>query len=142
MYFSSYFFFAAFFAGFFAAFLAAFFVAIVSILPLNCNSNVAVNECIEARKKSVKKKIAFGAIFFRASARASTPRVSCFGSEKVRVLRNGDKNSGEGVVPCVRDHAGAQAATLHREQAEHDSVGGDDDHAAESLVSVRGAKQQ
>src|SRR5690348_8564801 len=63
----AYFFFAAFFAGFLAAFLAAFFVAIVSILPFHCNSNVAVNECIEAVEKRVKKKIAFRENFFRTN---------------------------------------------------------------------------
>src|ERR1700729_3100726 len=63
VFFSSFFcvFLSAFFAGFFAT---AFLVAIVSILPLSsrhrtCKRYFAVNECIESRKNSVKKKITF-----------------------------------------------------------------------------------
>jgi hypothetical protein len=61
----AYFFFAAFLAAFFAGFFAtAFLVAIVSILPLSsrhrtCKRYFAVNECIESRKNSVKKKMTF-----------------------------------------------------------------------------------
>jgi len=55
----SYFFFEVFLAAFFVAFLAAFFVAIVSILPIRVLRNyfAAVNECIECRETSVKKKM-------------------------------------------------------------------------------------
>src|SRR6204780_284809 len=61
----AYFFFAVFLAAFFAGFFAtAFLVAIVSILPLSsrhrtCKRYFAVNECIESRKISVKKKMTF-----------------------------------------------------------------------------------
>src|ERR1700685_3413559 len=61
----AYFFFAVFLAAFFAGFFAtAFLVAIFPILPLSsrhrtCKRYFAVNECIESRKISVKKKIAF-----------------------------------------------------------------------------------
>jgi hypothetical protein len=57
-----YFFFVAFLTAFLAGFfVAAFLVAMVSILPFCCNTHVAVTECIEVAKKSVKKKIIFGA---------------------------------------------------------------------------------
>jgi hypothetical protein len=60
----AYFFFAAFFAAFLAGFLAAFFVAMVFYSPFfdvtsTLQHFVAVNECIEFLKNSVKKKIAF-----------------------------------------------------------------------------------
>jgi hypothetical protein len=57
-----YFFFAVFFAAFFAgAFLAAFLVAICLFslfdgLHRSCNSYIAVDECIDLSKSSVKKK--------------------------------------------------------------------------------------
>src|SRR6185437_9208223 len=107
--------------------------------PFHCNSNVAVNECIEAGKKSVKKKIAFRDYFFRE---IPDGLLFCFRSDEMRVSCDGDGDPGEGVMPGVRDHSGAQAAALNGEKTEHDSVSGDGDHCADALVSVGRAKEQ
>ena len=85
-----YFFLAAFLAAFFAGFFAAFLVAIVSILPFSiltstCNRKLAVNECIEFWKKSVKRKITFDcpedALWNRRGQPSSSPCVNLLRSE-------------------------------------------------------------
>src|ERR1700685_805107 len=62
----AYFFFAVFLAAFFAGFFATAFLVAIFLFSLcrvdieHCKRYFAVNECIESRKNSVKKKIAFG----------------------------------------------------------------------------------
>lgn len=63
-------------------------------------------------------------------------------SDHARVAEKSDDDSGEGILPCVRDDAGAEAAAIDGEDAEQGSVGGDGDHAADAFVSVCSAEEE
>ena len=86
-----------------------------------------------------RKKLHFAIIFFRE---IPDGLLFCFRSDEMRVSCDGDDDSGEGVMPGVRDHSGAQAAAVDGEKTEHDSISGDGDHGADTLVSVGCAEQQ
>ncbi len=55
---------------------------------------------------------------------------------------DGDEDSCEDVVPCVRDHSGAKTPTIDGKQREENAINDDDDHATDAFVSMRGAEKQ
>lgn len=63
-------------------------------------------------------------------------------SDHVCGVEKSDDDSGEGVLPCMRDDAWAETAAIDGEDAEQGSVGSDGDHAADAFVSVCGAEEE
>ena len=62
--------------------------------------------------------------------------------EYVCGAQNGESHSGRKVVPAVGEHAGHKTFSQESNSCKENSVDGDENNAADALVSVRRAENQ
>ena len=101
-----------------------------------------------------RKKLSFVHFNLRFESQESRQRVAAKESVREKLLCNAERNvstiqkperdAGDGIVPAVRDHAGAQASTSHCQQTEKRAIDSDHQHSSNALVSgvMRGAERR
>src|ERR1035437_2913103 len=67
-------------------------------------------------------------------------RIAHFSSENVARAEQSEGQTGDEIVPCMREDAGAQAAAIDCEQAEEHAEDGEQDHVARALIPMRAAE--
>src|SRR5579875_367452 len=77
-----------------------------------------------------------------SSLESHTSHSRAVDSQSMRVMEERERGAGEDVVPCVRDHAGAEGSARDGESAEERAKCGDGDHAGDAFVTVADAKEQ
>ena len=63
--------------------------------------------------------------------------IACLMSEKMSRAEQSERQTGDEIVTCMREDAGAEAAAMESEQAEEHAEDGEQDHAAHALIAMR-----
>src|ERR1035437_7494327 len=67
-------------------------------------------------------------------------RIAHFSSENVALAEQGEGQTGDEIMPGMREDAGAQAAAIDCEQAKEQAEDGEQDHVARALIAMRAAE--
>jgi hypothetical protein len=144
----AYFFFAVFFAAFFAgAFLAAFLVAICLFSLFDGLHRVLqhllqLRKCIVSCEVSVKKKTTMEWKKWQQYLRTTGLVNEVFESKKVTRVKNRHSESGNCIMPTVREDTRPQISSEQRKQAEERAEHREHEHRAHSFVSMRCAEHE
>src|ERR1700691_5159195 len=98
----------------------------------------------ECQEKNGKIRRRFCSMESRSSSEWSRARHPGEGkkSEEMEMVHEREHHSGENVVPCVRDHAGAKTPAQNGETAEERAICGDGDYTDCAFIPVTDAEEE